>query len=379
MNKAIVNATIPFLFISICLFSTTKAQTSSGSVLIPGQPVSGERKEMVSINGIPAIRFVSKDGWSSLVYYQKHNGENAFAVPVWHIEGIKYDRGWLYISRERIAYVPDKEKSDGFDVPRSDVKKAKSVNTGMWNPRNRGNYFEIDVKGSSRNFWIYYDGAPQVANRLGLGGSFQKPILTFIDRVIADFDKAAQEFQQLTTGLDIASAPPNFGIAASPLEVSEKYDRFKDSTTISTSTIVVRNSPDENYSLGMSASFTYKGDKPVRPESVTLKFQANSLRNMFVNEDDREVTFLIDGERFKAGALRLNSEETAATNAPSPNLKNTIFKTTWSIVLPTDTFEKMMNAQKVEMQIGSIEAQLGDRHLSVFKNLMARSKGSNMK
>ncbi|MEO6051525.1 MAG: hypothetical protein ABIP78_09365 [Pyrinomonadaceae bacterium] len=369
MKKGLtVTATLAVLVI-FCLVSAKNAQTSSGSVLIPGQPVSGERKELVSINGVPAIRFVSKDGWSSLVYFQKHQGENAFAIPVWHIEGIKIDRGWLYISRQRISYVPDREKSDGFDVSRSEVRKAKSNSTGMWNPRNRGNYLEIDI-GSSRNFWIYFDGAPQIASRIGLGGSFQRPVLNFIDRIIADFDKAAQEFQQLTTGLDVASAPPYFGVTTSPLEISEKYDRFMDSTTISTSTMILRNAPDENYSLGVAASVVYMGTKPVRPDSVTMRFNAGSLKNILLNDDDRQVIFLIDGVRFKAGTLRIDSEETAATNAPSPNLKNTIFKTTASIILPTGIFEKMINAEKVEIKIGNIEAQLGDQHLGAFKKLM---------
>ncbi|MDX6611629.1 MAG: hypothetical protein QOD75_815 [Blastocatellia bacterium] len=352
-----------------------KAQTSSGSVLIPGKPVSGERAEVVSINGIPALRFVSRDGYTSLLYFQKHNGENAFAVPVWHIEGIKYDRGWLYVARNHIAYVPDKEKSDGFDEPRTEVKKAKSVSTGMWNVRNRGNYFEIDLRGGSRNFWIYFEGAPQVANRLGLGGSFQKPILTFLDKAIADFDKAAKEFQQLTTGLDTASAPPNFGVSAGPLTINEKYDRFRDSTTISTSTMVLRNVPDENYSLGIAVSFSYQGSKPMRPESITLRFHLNSLRQMFLNEEDREVTLLIDGKRLKAGILRLDSEDTASTNAPSPNLKNTVYKTTWSLAIPAEAAEEIIKAEKVEMQIGNIEASLTRQQQDALNQLMSRSKG----
>ncbi len=373
MNKITKIVTFLYLFIFVCLV-TTKAQTSSGSVLIPGQLVSGERKELVSINGIPAIKYVCKDGWSSLVYFQKRNDEKAFAVPVWHIEGLKYDRGWLYISSKSVAYVPDEEKSDGFDVLRSDVKNAQSVSTGMWNPKNRGSYLKMEVKGKVKNFWIYFDGAPKVANRLGLGGSFQKPVLEFIDRMMADFDKATQEFQQLTTGLDVSSAPLNFGVVTTPAEIREKYDRFKDLTTIETSVMKLLSIPDESYSVGISVSFIHKGKMVVLPESVTMKFHINSMQSMFLKEEDRTVIFLIDEERFNVGTLRLDSEDTAATNTPSANLKNVVSKSTWSLTIQRGVFEKIMNAQKVEMQIGNIETQFNGQHLIIFKNLLSPSK-----
>ena len=356
----------------ILLLTYAWGQTSPGGILIPGQPISGDRKELVSINGIPALKFVTKDGWSSIVYFQKYEGLDAFSIPVWHIDGLGRHRGWLYISEQRVRYVPDGEKSAAFDVPRNKIKKAKSVSTGAWNIKNRGNYLELAFNNGSQEFWIYFSGSPEIASRLGLGGTFQKPVLSFIERMFADFDKATQEFQELTIGLKPKSAPPNFGIIDSPLAFEEKYDRFKDRTTLGTSTMLIRNLPGENFSLSISAMVSFPGLKASRPDSVTLKFSASSLRRFFVNEKEREVTFLVDGERCRLGSLSVDSQEIAATNVPLANLQNEIFKTEGNVVITMDLFEKIARASKVELQVGDIEGELRGEHLRVFQSLVSR-------
>ena len=336
------------------LAQSKKQTTESTSSQSPLQGLT----EAVLVNGQPALRILSRKNGATEILYQKRDGEDAIVFPVMHWHAILYaqgpgEMGKLYVTKSRLLYDPIGNKDHYFNVARTDVKKAEAQKSGRFG-KNIGHHILIDAQGDSKRFAIVFNNERVV----GFQGDYMKPASEFFERSIVNFDSALAEFQQLT-----ASVRPDLEddkeetIEDEPAEITDRYDRFKDVTIVSTSRMALRG---DKRSIRVRAEYGFSGKTSVKPDKVSLYFYAASARPLF-REDDLQLNFLVDEKRLPAGTMRISDEEKTKSTT-----RQVIF-----IDLPFDTFNRIANAKIVELQIGTLEFKFTDIHLDAFKKLLS--------
>jgi hypothetical protein len=145
-----------------------------------------------------------------------------------------------------------------------------------------------------------------------------------------------------------------------PLQSSEfvatSYDRFKNRTTVSTKTLLFRDSkpvnPDDRppYLITVSASFTFPGNH-LRKEPVGVDLAVHSL--------EPSLRFYRDGSSFIALAdgLRLILPEIVGGGRVG------------ICRIPFAQFKKMAKASRLEIQIGDQEFEIPAETLQAFRDL----------
>jgi hypothetical protein len=97
--------------------------------------------------------------------------------------------GWLYFSRTGLSFESDDDKKRNFQAPLTEVKKIKGQKDykGL-------NYLVIKIGGKEKKFMINFDPVPP--SRTGPWGAHQKPVFDLLERLIANYDDVARDFQE---------------------------------------------------------------------------------------------------------------------------------------------------------------------------------------
>ncbi|MGA9995982.1 MAG: hypothetical protein WBP93_11245 [Pyrinomonadaceae bacterium] len=353
----------PFILIfALCSFlpaNLAQIQQEKGTSTANQSPLQG-MTEAILVDGQPALRILSRKNGSTEILYQKRDGEDALVFPVMHYHAFLYaqapgEMGKLYVTKTRLIFDPNGDKGHYFNATRGEVKKAEAQKSGRFG-KNIGHHILINAQGGEKRFAIVFNNNAVV----GFQGDYMKPATEFFEHAWTNFDAALAEFQQLTASVRPESEENAEEEAEeTTAEITDKYDRFKDVTVVRTSRMLLRGG---RRSIRTSAEYSFAGKTPMKPEKVSLYFHASAARPIF-REDDLELNFLVDGERIAAGNMRLSDEEKTKSTVRQTVLVN----------LPYETFARIANGKRVELQIGTLEYKMTDTHLDAFKQLLARA------
>jgi hypothetical protein len=148
----------------------------------------GPKLIVVRDNGVPAWKFTSRTGSVALIQFRKRNGEDVFALHVTDWDTYHIRTGWLYLGRNSVAFESDDNKERNFDAPFSEVKKVKGQkNYAGWN------YLVLNVRGKEKRFMVNFDPVP--SSRTGPWGAHQKPVFDLLEKLFANYDEVAKDFQ----------------------------------------------------------------------------------------------------------------------------------------------------------------------------------------
>lgn len=344
----------------LCTFSHAHVAQSQQDKDAPSADQSSLQgtTEAMLVNGQPALRIVTRKSGSTEILYQKRDNEDALVFSVVRFRKlfgsvIFSDTGKFYVTKTRLIYDPDGDNENYFNFSRTEIKEVVREHHGM----GKGAFNDVLIKSlkDTRHFVPRF-----TVDYAWLNKSDTLPALEFFLRALNSFDSALAEFQQLTASV---RPEPEEGAEEeeeeTAAEITDKYDRFKDVTVVRTSRMLLRGG---RRAIRIFAEYSFAGKNPTKPEKVSLYFYASAARPLF-REDDFELNFLVDDERVAAGVMRLSDEE---------KTKSTVRQTV-VITLPYETFARIANGKKVELQIGALEYTMTDLHLDAFRRLLARS------
>jgi hypothetical protein len=155
----------------------------------------------------------------------------------------------------------------------------------------------------------------------------------------------------------LALAP---AVAAQKLgHIETKYDRFDDRTLVQLDVMQVMGGKFDG--IYISANYSCKGDvKNCKPEKILLGVMAVVKGGVY--DVPGNLTVLADEERFPLGNMtRAGSKDIM----PEWNITGTLF----GVLIPYDTFSKIVQSKKVEMRFDSTEFELYEGHLDALRKL----------
>jgi hypothetical protein len=345
---------IAFLLFSFVDNSTAQSDTSDKDDENNNQVSLQGLTEAILIDGQPVLRIISRKNGSTEIKLQKRDGQDTFVFEV-HKLSYKVPEGKLYVMKDRVIFDPYEKKSAYFNFAKTEIIEASVKKEGFGTATSY--WAKIQIKDKDEKVTPLFNGEDfAVGNK-----KIVIPAVNFIVRAIQNFDNALAEFNQLTASVRPKSDEDEEEVEEeTEADVSDKYDRFKDITIISTSKMLVRG----KRSIRAYAEYNYAGKNQTKPEKVTLYFYVSASRPLF-REDDLELNFLVDDKRVSLGKMRLAEEEKTRT----------LVKQTISISMPYETFEQIANGKKVEFQIGTLEYKLTDVHLEAFRKLLTYKIG----
>jgi hypothetical protein len=138
-------------------------------------------------------------------------------------------------------------------------------------------------------------------------------------------------------------------------QVNTEYDRFKDETTIKLEKTRVAGTGDDD-ALYVLVSATFRGTKPLAESAPMLSFFSASPSRHF--EYDRELIFLIDGRRVRAGTMLLVDFKEGAEWIMAP--------------LQIETLAQLARAKKIEGKVGDREFILTAKQIEALRAFLAR-------
>jgi hypothetical protein len=144
-------------------------------------------------------------------------------------------------------------------------------------------------------------------------------------------------------------------------KIESKYDRFEDETHVRLEPKRVLGGFMEDVKMG--ASFFYKGQKLSKPEYFIIFFVSDTKGWRFLDEAQRELVALADGERLPIGTLDRDSKVRSGGWVSEIMVKE----------VPYETFLKIVNGKKVEMKLGRYELKLKEEHLEALRDLASRA------
>lgn len=157
------------------------------------------------------------------------------------------------------------------------------------------------------------------------------------------------------------------GAASVEQTIEQKYDKFKDETTVKLKPQKIREIAKPREELSLSVEATYKGERPLRPKEVFLIF--DSISEKYIYRDEAEVLFVVDGKRIEAG------EAYAVTSFPGVTFEKVALKLT----VPFDRFAEIANGKMIEMRLGKTEVTLTPSTIAAMrafaKAINGESKG----
>lgn len=342
-----------FIALALLIAASALAIAAQGTDGDPKRPTSLVGiSEAVLIDGQPALRFLSRGGDSAYAKLIKRDGEDTFAFRIvrtgaGHITRPKY--GTLYVNAKNVIFDPDENKSNYLNVPKTDIVEADIGTPAIG---------KVAVV-----FRFQKEKTMFILNYAGLNNYVKSPELwpptSFMLRTILDFDKALEEFRQLT-----ASAMPKIFVDENEdldeFIVSERYDRFQANTVVATSKMPVKG----KRTIRIFGEYTYAGKAWKKPETIKLFLFASAQSGVFV-EDAMGLTFLVDEERLPMGQMKLVEEEKTPTAV----------RQTIAVDVPYETFAKIAGGKEVEFQIGRQEYKLTPKHLAALKELLDYRSG----
>ncbi len=176
--------------------------------------------------------------------------------------------------------------------------------------------------------------------------------LTFVAHRAAAQDSKAQ---------DDKPQPPAKRQFNHKAKIESKYDRFEDETHVRLESKRVLGGFMEDVKMG--ASFFYKGQKLSTPEYFIILFVSDTKGWRFLDEAQRELVALADGQRISIGTLDRDSKVRSGGWVSEIMVKE----------VPYETFLKIVNAKKVEMKLGRYEFELKEEHLEALRDLASRT------
>lgn len=143
--------------------------------------------------------------------------------------------------------------------------------------------------------------------------------------------------------------------------VSVDYDKFRNETTVAASALPTSATHESSGlpTIFITVGFSYRGKK-LKAQPRTMFVTVNSLLGFMVFERLNSFIALVDGKR-----VRLKQLERTYTGPRRESLSGEI---------PYQTFLRIANAKKVEMQVEHIDFELLDESLMALRELAARSK-----
>ncbi|MDQ3743561.1 MAG: hypothetical protein M3444_04175 [Acidobacteriota bacterium] len=146
------------------------------------------------------------------------------------------------------------------------------------------------------------------------------------------------------------------------IKIETKYDRFSNSTDVQMEhTEVYHVHGSRPQKISMTVLFTYPGETPAKPGSVTIAFNSWAPEWKYLRY--RDLTILADGR--KAGPVTMELINTRIE-------RDGTVTETLSTTMVTDVFLFMVNASSVEMQLGDAEFTLKPEHLEALRDLASR-------
>lgn len=310
--------------------------------------------DAVTINGQPALRLLSVKSGTTDVKMGMRDGQEAFVFTVSRFGGgrgiVKHKHGLAYITRTNVIFDPFENKEHFFNLAKSDLK---SVEMGRLDAI--GTFAVLKFKDEKTGLLL--DWTVHTVTR-----KEKVPATAFLIRTILNFDQALAEFNQLTESIrpkpDLDEDESGGEASA---EITDKYDRFRDITVVSTSKMLVRG---VKRSIRAQAHYSFPGDKQKQPEKITLSLFIGAA-NPVLNEDDVGLNFLVDNGRLPLGDMKLAEEK-----------GKSVVKQTLTVQVPYEVFVRIAAGKKVEFQVGTLEYRLEEVHLQAFRNLLSYKVGN---
>lgn len=317
--------------------------------------------QAVIVDGKPGLKFTTRKFGSAVVALESRDGEDVISFSVNHQRAFSFEPGRLYVGKNRIIFDPMMDKGDYFNVSRVEVQKSGMDKRMVWG--DNGYHILVDLKdGGNKRLFLRLNENDDL-----VWSGQVKPIIQFYEKAWGDFDAAKAEILGLTATLRKTDETEESEEEAEDyLVIDSRYDRFKDVTRSQTIRMLIRS---KQRAIRMQADFTSPGKGGKVPEKVRLTFVVRTAKPIFRSEDDREITFLIDGDRLALGPAPILSEDEGKAT-----IQQIIgHQIAWA------TFEKMIKAKKLELQIGESEYQITDKHIEAFRALAeaAESKSND--
>lgn len=147
-----------------------------------------------------------------------------------------------------------------------------------------------------------------------------------------------------------------------------EYDKFKDTTFVRVKPMSIGSYTFQAIAGGLeiSAMFSSKGQKITKPETISLNIISISNGFKHFDERARKLIVLADGEQFDLGAMQIED----MGRGPSFSRYSGGLVEVMSVSVPQESFAKIANAKKVEMQLGSKEFSLKNKHLDALRELL---------
>ena len=127
------------------------------------------------------------------------------------------------------------------------------------------------------------------------------------------------------------------------------YDQVKDKTTMRLLPVKISGEKDKYYSLRMSPSFSYPGQKPATPSIIDFELQTVVKGRL---RTDLYVVFIIDGETVFLSSSRW------AVKRPIPGRvwmgERLVFR------MPYETLMKIAEAKKLEIKMAAVRFEVGE-------------------
>jgi hypothetical protein len=175
---------------------------------------------------------------------------------------------------------------------------------------------------------------------------------------------AALVLLTISTALAQTNLPPK-GKYKHDKKIEASYDKFKDETTISLKSL--RPLPIIHpVTLYIVPTFRFPGKTVSLPDHVSLWFYSTSKDWQFL--DYRQLLVVADGERFDFGeTARVQSNVDANRYTRHVNVSETL-----GVMIPLNSFLKIINSKSVEIRLGQIEFKLAPDHLEALRDFASR-------
>lgn len=138
--------------------------------------------------------------------------------------------------------------------------------------------------------------------------------------------------------------------------VKVEYDRFADRTDIYLNYTLVQGEARDG--LELSALAVHSGNKMAAPINTIMLSVASFSKDWRYLESSRTLRVIADGERLNLGEMDRRSSV----------VKRGFVVEFLAVIIPKETFLKIANSEKVEMQLGRIEFELKPEMLGYMKD-----------
>jgi len=305
--------------------------------------------EAFTFNGQPALKILTRKSGGAEVRFEKRDGQDALVFMVTRLKGfglgvLADGEGKLFVTREKVTFEPNADREHFFSVNRAEMKDidVKKAGAGL-------DMVLFELKQDKKRFIL--------TGTLALNRRDVKHAITFLYHTIINFDAALALFNEHTAGV---RQKPDGDEEKEDLtvdtEATDKYDRFRDITVVSTSRLPIKGA---RRTIRAQVQYNFPGETQKTPDMVTL-FLYVSGPNPVLTEDDLALNFLVDNDRVPLGDMKLAEEKAKS-----------VVRQTLSIVIPYETFRRLAGGSKVEFQIGALEYTLTDQHLEALRNLLS--------